>query len=337
MDYTDRENYFSVYMKKKENIKSNNKKSDLNKQNKTIKNHNYTNLNIKHDNIMKKIIYQTSEKKEKSSLNFIRNQLFNNKEKVLNEEDKKINFLQQKIFKIIDLIDNFKDEYLYKNKRSYDKVRDYLSRNREQKEKNFSLNNLKNKQPSYRSISTTNIENHFSINNNSNNSNNKKKRNISSPKSQKKEINIFNKKITRNNHLITEKKYKKETLIKRKIEYGNLITKKNTKRNKSKNLSQSQIFFKKTIYQTPRTKKLNNNNFENNNSSTREISDRKFNNKKNTKIINSSRENRIRAIIIKDFSQLIKMSQDENNNNNCISERTHKVRIISKKIDFENL
>ena len=65
MDYTDRENYFSVYMKKKENIKSNNKKSDLNKQNKTIKNHNYTNLNIKHDNIMKKIIYQKSEKKEK--------------------------------------------------------------------------------------------------------------------------------------------------------------------------------------------------------------------------------------------------------------------------------
>ena len=37
MDYTDRENYFSVYMKKKENIKSNNKKSDLNKQNKTTK------------------------------------------------------------------------------------------------------------------------------------------------------------------------------------------------------------------------------------------------------------------------------------------------------------
>ena len=225
MDYTDRENYFSVYMKKKENLKSNNKKSDLNKQNNTIKNHNYTNLNIKQDNIMKKIIYQTSEKKEKSSLNFIRNKLFNNKEKVLNEEDKKINFLQQKIFKIIDLIDNFKDEYLYKNKRNYDKVRDYLSRNREQKDKNLTLNNIKNKQSSYRSISTTNIENHFSINNNSNNSNNKK-RNISSPKSQKKEINIFNKKIIRNNHLITEKKYKKETLIKRKIEYGNLITKK---------------------------------------------------------------------------------------------------------------
>jgi hypothetical protein len=31
------------------------------------------------------------------------------------------------------------------------------------------------------------------------------------------------------------------------------------------------------------------------------------------------------------------MSQDENNNNNCISERSHKVRIISKKIDFEKL
>ena len=68
MDNSERENYFSIYMKKKEN---NNKKknSKSGKPNKTLKNSGFSNLHIGQGQSFKKLIFG-SEKKRKNSILF---------------------------------------------------------------------------------------------------------------------------------------------------------------------------------------------------------------------------------------------------------------------------
>ena len=122
MDNSDKENYFSIYMQKKE---SNNKKKKLSpeKSNKTLKTSNFSNLHIPQGQSLKKLVFN-SEKKEKTPITFIRNKFpENNLKETITiyknniDDDKKIDMLEARIFNILDLIDNFQTEYINKNER----------------------------------------------------------------------------------------------------------------------------------------------------------------------------------------------------------------------------
>ena len=110
MNCTERDNYFSIYMKKKEHINKS-KKNILGKPNKTLKNTNISNLNLHNEKSVKKIIFEDSGKKEKSSISIIRNNLFHDKnQKIistnnLDDEEEKIDYLQN-IKKKIQTISN---------------------------------------------------------------------------------------------------------------------------------------------------------------------------------------------------------------------------------------
>ena len=129
MNCTERDNYFSIYMKKKENLNKS-KKNIFGKSNRTLKNSNVSNLNIHNEKSVKKLIFETSGKKERSSISYIRNNLFNNKNKEIITSDKnddflddddKIDYLQKKIFGILDIIDNFKAEFFKNDKKIFEK------------------------------------------------------------------------------------------------------------------------------------------------------------------------------------------------------------------------
>ena len=124
MDNIENENYFSIYMKKQENKM---RKSSSGKTNKTLKISNLSNLYLPKDQSFKNIIFCSSGKK-KCSMSFIRNKVSennNNKEITsLNNEidnDKKIDMLEEKIFKILELIDNFMNKYIKKNEKNQPK------------------------------------------------------------------------------------------------------------------------------------------------------------------------------------------------------------------------
>ena len=98
MDNLDRENYFSIYMQKKE-INNKKKKPASGKPNKTKKKSNFSNLHIPKGQSLKKLVFG-SEKKEKPPISFIRNKLSDNTLKetmTINKEkfdnDKKISIL----------------------------------------------------------------------------------------------------------------------------------------------------------------------------------------------------------------------------------------------------
>ncbi len=170
MDNSERENYFSIYMKKKEN---NNKKknSTSGKPNKTLKNSGFSNLHIGQGQSFKKLIFG-SEKKEKTPSSFIKNKysdknlrdaITRNKEHI--DNDKKIDMLEAKIFDILDLIDNFKTEYINKNERiSFkEKIKSHFDRTNYLNKIDIINNNTekkenKKKKLTYRSISSTNTE-----------------------------------------------------------------------------------------------------------------------------------------------------------------------------------
>ena len=223
MDNPDKENYFSIYMKKKEN-NNKKKKSISGKTNKTLKTSNFSNLHIPQGQSLKKLVFN-SEKKEKNSLFFIKNKctekhlkdtITRNKDNI--DNDKKIDMLEARIFDILDLIDNFKTQYINKNERislkekiknHFDKANylnkiEIINNNTETKEN-------KRKKIIYRSISSNNTERKpkiFIINKNIN-SNINKKRNINKIKiantnsinSKKNNKNISNK----NNNKINNK------------------------------------------------------------------------------------------------------------------------------------
>ena len=323
MNYTERDNYFSIYMKRKENLNKS-KKNIFIKSNRTLKNSNVSNLNIHNEKSVKKYILETSDKKERSSISYIRNNLFNNKNNEIIRSDKiddciddddKIDYLQKKIFGILDIIDNFKAEFFKNDKKIFEK------------EEVNSKSNPKQIKTNYRVIS--NIENRHNIFM-TNNSQQKnifiKKNNNNHPKS--------------NSQLVSEQKIK-ETLLKRRIDYSNSINKKVLKK-KNKNLSQSQVFKNKKIFNnnTPRLKKLNDNLEIGSDNSTREMSEKVFNggnliNKNRKTLINNvSRQNKIKGIKIKDFKQLTKNNND-NEQYKCISERSQNTKNICKKYEFD--
>ena len=315
MNCTERDNYFSIYMKKKEHINKS-KKNILGKPNKTLKNTNISNLNLHNEKSVKKIIFEDSGKKEKSSISIIRNNLFHDKnQKIistnnLDDEEEKIDYLQRKIFNILDIIDKFKEKYFQK---------------REEKENN-----------NYKFINHNTIEKEKIIDRKINN---KTKVIITTNNNIENKVQLKNTFIKKSKHqkcksqFISEQKIK-ENLIKKRIEYSNSINKKVLKKN-NKNLSQSQLFRskKKINNNTSRVKKINE---EIDNSSTREFSEKIYKgsnyseNKKSLK--NVRRQNKIRGIKIKDFKYLTKLSND---NNKCISERGKRIENISKKYEFE--
>ena len=315
MNCTERDNYFSIYMKKKEHINKS-KKNILGKPNKTLKNTNISNLNLHNEKSVKKIIFEDSGKKEKSSISIIRNNLFHDKnQKIistnnLDDEEEKIDYLQRKIFNILDIIDKFKEKYFQK---------------REEKENN-----------NYKFINHNTIEKEKIIDRKINN---KTKVIITTNNNIENKVQLKNTFIKKSKHqkcksqFISEQKIK-ENLIKKRIEYSNLINKKVLKKN-NKNLSQSQLFRskKKINNNTSRVKKINE---EIDNSSTREFSEKIYKgsnyseNKKSLK--NVRRQNKIRGIKIKDFKYLTQLSND---NNKCISERGKRIENISKKYEFE--
>ena len=323
MNYTERDNYFSIYMKRKENLNKS-KKNIFIKSNRTLKNSNVSNLNIHNEKSVKKYILETSDKKERSSISYIRNNLFNNKNNEIIRSDKiddciddddKIDYLQKKIFGILDIIDNFKAEFFKNDKKIFEK------------EEVNSKSNPKQIKTNYRVIS--NIENRHNIFM-TNNSQQKnifiKKNNNNHPKS--------------NSQLVSEQKIK-ETLLKRRIDYSNSINKKIIKK-KNKNLSQSQVYKNEIIFNnnTSRLKKLYDNLETGCDNSTREISEKIFNggnliNKNRKTLINNlSRQNKIKEIKIKDFKQSTKLFI-ENEQYKCISERSQNAKKICKKYEFD--
>ena len=315
MNCTERDNYFSIYMKKKEHINKS-KNNILGKSNKTLKNTNISNLNLHNEKSVKKIIFEDSGKKEKSSISIIRNNLFHDKnQKIisindLDDEEEKIDYLQRKIFNILDIIDKFKEEYFQKREEKENNSYKFINHNTIEKEK--IIDRKINNKTKVIITTNNNIENKVQLKNTF----------IKKSKHQK-----------CNSQFISEQKIK-ENLIKKRIEYSNLINKKVLKKN-NKNLSQSQLFRskKKINNNTSRVKKINE---EIDNSSTREFSEKIYKgsnyseNKKSLK--NSRRQNKIRGIKIKDFKYLTKLSND---NNKCISERGKRIENISKKYEFE--
>ena len=339
MNCTDRDNYFSIYMKRRENLNKS-KKNIFGKSNKTLKNANVSNLNLHNEKSSNKIMFDNSGKKEKSSISYIRNQFFQNDKEIITvnkidnffDEDEKIDYLQKKIYNILDIIDNFKAEYFQKNEKKKSEKKNEIEniqiRNRE-----ININKQNHKLISYKdtkkkSLMINNKENINNVHNKNDNQSNFVKKN----KHQKS-----------NSQLCPEKKTK-EILIKKRFEYSNSINKKFIKY-KNKNFSQSQIFLNKKIINqnnSPSVKKLNDN-FEigSDNSSTREMSEKLFNEvnliNKNKKLLinNLSRQNKIKGIKIKDFKQLTKGCQEYNDKYKCISERAQRKKNISKKYAFD--
>ena len=336
MNCTERDNYFSIYMKRKENLNKS-KKNIFGKSNRTLKNSNVSNLNIHNEKSVKKLIFETSGKKERSSISYIRNNLFNNKNKEIITSDKnddflddddKIDYLQKKIFGILDIIDNFKAKFFINNEKEIEK--------KEVKKNNNSKSNpkqLKHIKTNYRVIS--NIENRQNIfmTNNYNNNNNIQPKNIFIKKNN-------NNHPKSNSQLVSEQKIK-ETLLKRRIDYSNSINK-NIIKKKNKNLSQSQVYKNKKIFNnnTSRLKKLYDNLETGCDNSTREISEIIFNggnliNKNRKTLINNlSRQNKIKGIKIKNFKQSTKLII-ENEQYKCISERSQNAKKICKKYEFD--
>ena len=334
MNCTDRDNYFSIYMKRRENLNKS-KKNIFGKSNKTLKNANVSNLNLHNEKSSNKIMFDNSGKKEKNSISYIRNNFFHKDKEIITvnkidnffDEDEKIDYLQKKIYNILDIIDNFKAEYFQKNEKKKSEKKNEIEniqiRNRE-----ININKQNHKLISYKdtkkkSLMINNKENINNVHNKNDNQSNFVKKN----KHQKS-----------NSQLCPEKKTK-EILIKKRFEYSNSINKKFIKY-KNKNFSQSQIFLNKKIINqnnSPSVKKLNDN-FEigSDNSSTREMSEKLFNEvnliNKNKKLLinNLSRQNKI-----KDFKQLTKGCQEYNDKYKCISERAQRKKNISKKYAFD--
>ena len=339
MNCTDRDNYFSIYMKRRKNLNKS-KKNIFGKSNKTLKNANVSNLNLHNEKSSNKIMFDNSGKKEKNSISYIRNNFFYKDKEIITvnkidkffDEDEKIDYLQKKIYNILDIIDNFKAEYFQKNEKKMSEKKNEIEniqiRNRE-----ININKQNHKLISYKdtkkkSLMINNKENINNVHNKNDNQSNFVKKN----KHQKS-----------NSQLCPEKKTK-EILIKKRFEYSNSINKKFIKY-KNKNFSQSQIFLNKKIINqnnSPSVKKLNDN-FEigSDNSSTREMSEKLFNEvnliNKNKKLLinNLSRQNKIKGIKIKDFKQLTKGCQEYNDKYKCISERAQRKKNISKKYAFD--
>ena len=314
MDNSDKENYFSIYMQKKESI---NKKKKLSpeKSNKTLKSSNFSNLHIPQGQSLKKLVFN-SEKKEKTPITFIRNKFpENNLKETITiyknniDDDKKIDMLEARIFNILDLIDNFQTEYINKNERiSFkEKIKNHFDKSNNLNKieiKNINNNPEKDikKKLTYRSISSkNNIENtekifmtntninHINLNNNKKNNNKNNKNLISNinynTNNNTKVTNINFRNLQKPHHkksnsqlLNTDKKIR-ETILQRRVDYANLINQKYVKK-KKKQLSQSQVFVNKNIlYYSPKTKKFNPNLYVelgSDNSSTREISEKVF-------------------------------------------------------------
>ena len=147
MDNLD-ENYFSIYMKKKENKM---KKSSSGKSNKTLKITNISNLYLPKDQSLKNLIFCSSGKK-KCSMSFIKNKLSeknNIKEPIIlsnndDDNDKKIDMLEKRIFEILELIDNFMNKYIKKEENNIDNEGGKKDVN-DKKEENRPINGNNNK------------------------------------------------------------------------------------------------------------------------------------------------------------------------------------------------
>ena len=207
MNCTERDNYFSIYMKKKEHINKS-KNNILGKSNKTLKNTNISNLNLHNEKSVKKIIFEDSGKKEKSSISIIRNNLFHDKnQKIisindLDDEEEKIDYLQRKIFNILDIIDKFKEEYFQKREEKENNSYKFINHNTIEKEK--IIDRKINNKTKVIITTNNNIENKVQLKNTF----------IKKSKHQK-----------CNSQFISEQKIK-ENLIKKRIEYSNSINKK---------------------------------------------------------------------------------------------------------------
>jgi hypothetical protein len=199
-------------MKKKEHINKS-KNNILGKSNKTLKNTNISNLNLHNEKSVKKIIFEDSGKKEKSSISIIRNNLFHDKnQKIisindLDDEEEKIDYLQRKIFNILDIIDKFKEEYFQKREENENNNYKFINHNAIEKEK--IIDRKINNKTKVIITTNNNIENKVQLKNTF----------IKKSKHQKCK-----------SQFISEQKIK-ENLIKKRIEYSNLINKKILKKN----------------------------------------------------------------------------------------------------------
>lgn len=69
MEYTDRENYFSIYMKKKANSSQKKKKyGQANNLKNSVTTHNHLNQN----KMLQSIIFEATAKKDKNSISFLK-------------------------------------------------------------------------------------------------------------------------------------------------------------------------------------------------------------------------------------------------------------------------
>ena len=149
---TERENYFPVFMKKRE-ILNNIQKEEI----KSLLNN--TNNNYKKNERIKKLINLISNKKENSYSSFIKKEKNKYKMLISNlEHNKKIDLIEFKIKSVLDLIENFKKKYINNQHDKYSKIKNFIENFNDQNPK-VNLSNRKlelNNNLSYRSISLEN-------------------------------------------------------------------------------------------------------------------------------------------------------------------------------------
>ena len=126
MDYTERENYFSIYMRKKANSSQKHKKygqANQLKNSMSLKPHIHQ-ANIPHNQSIKSIKLNSSSssitKKDNSFLSIFKKSIDN---------DRKIDMLQNRITNIIDMIDSFKHTFINDNIKQQSKLNGSLSIN----------------------------------------------------------------------------------------------------------------------------------------------------------------------------------------------------------------
>lgn len=124
MDYTERENYFSIYMRKKANSSQKHKKygqANQLKNSMSLKPHIHQ-ANIPHNQSIKSIKLNSSSssitKKDNSFLSIFKKSIDN---------DRKIDMLQNRITNIIDMIDSFKHTFINENIKQQSKLNGSLS------------------------------------------------------------------------------------------------------------------------------------------------------------------------------------------------------------------
>ena len=156
MELTYKENYFHIYMKKNKakinnNLNEKNLLTTLNATDSSTININNKNLSNKKDNFSKSFVNNFFSQKSKKK--------FNNTYNSTNDE--KIDFLENKISDLLNLIENFQKNFIYNNDIKNNKIKEELKKNmlENYKSKNMTTpikSDIKVKKINYRSSSNCN-------------------------------------------------------------------------------------------------------------------------------------------------------------------------------------